>query len=1077
MNNTVVSDRFIKLKIGLKWFYFPIIVLFIIGLVIFLNSSIRLPIFSENGLAHSVFPPVLFGIAVMTLGAELFGWIYSGLLVPGFIAPILILEPWAALLMIIEALLTYYLVLVISSIGSKAGLWSEFFGRERFFAILLASVGVRLLIEGQIIEIIGLIINQQLLVPFDYRNSLFSVGFVFVPLLANMFWNTGVRRAFWPITISIFITYLITRYFLVEHTSFSLSYLSLIYESTAIDFTASPKAHIILLTSAFLASHSNIRYGWDFNGILVPSLLALVWTTPTKLAATIIESLLILAIARFITSHKRFETTTIEGPRKILLLFSISFTLKMALDATISLRWPGLTAIDFYGFGYLLSTLMAAKMWQKGSINMVLIPVLRTSFLAAIIGNLVGFALTFLPANDSPVAGNLSLIENRVVEFSSDNLFKRVLLSRGRLRATSLSNNSSETVRDLALFESAFDQIISNQISSNRIDQDLNQLLNTLDKINYEVLLFKNIEGELTDLMLREKDLESIRGWGFYILSAKAETDLIINIPFKDRDSLELGLLLYKRLGARALVASGSGTLLQSRYSSSKQTISDIVCRKFRTAAILDIKVVKSGSSKLAIRNRLPESLDLTLLKEIIGEYDLELNKDFRNNQRALNTLTGYAELSISNISIVEAISIQPEIETKNLEVEGYLLNWVFNRPSAKNSSEIVLPTRDEKKFFDEYILTPIFASAGQGLRRAEINCLQFAASVVGYDLILFRSSHNGREYIILSESEPRIKRWGTIIVRLAETTPLILEVPQADLETNALLFSIQLLEQLDGSVLIISDLNHNIDQSLNSQSNDPIFNLAHQRAQILLARNRDKIPPVAVQVRSTIVPSEKLNSEIVINAGFEIPDRTILSYPIRLFIDRLEVLGHKIDLYDGSRQRVAFGGKNNEQRIFSNRFFPGTFVILWALNHSGVNLYEEARIATYHSTVLGLERMEGSFEQWALTRFLPLEEEIPEQITPIVDSIERYSLYRNIHDLRKGALSARTSGFVPLYFYDQVTGQGFFVLTYKGTIAYILRLGALSKDRIEISQSRDLISTKLSSFIYGRTALLEVRK
>lgn len=1049
----------------IKWFYVSILVCLFIGSIYFLNSNIRVPIFYENGLGHSVFPPVLFGIAVMTLGAEMFGWIYSGLLVPGFIAPILIVEPLAALLMIIEAILSYYAVLGLSFIGSRTGLWSEFFGRERFFAILLLSVGVRLVIEEQVVEIVGLIINQQFLKPFDYRNSLFSIGFVFVPLLANMFWNTGLKRTCVPIAVSISITYLFTRYVLVEHTNFSIGYLNLIYESTAIDFTASPKAHIIFLTSAFIASHSNIRYGWDFNGIIVPSLFALIWVTPIKLIITIIESLLILGLARFITSSKRFETTTVEGPRKVLLLFFISFVLKMVVDATVGFRWPGLTAIDFYGFGYLLPTLIAAKIWQKGSINLIIIPILRTSFVGAVVGNLAGFALTLFLVTDSP-AGDFQ-VRGKVAALSSESLFEKALLSRGRLRAMPTGNLSAT---DIALFESALDQIASNQPSLTKIDKDLIYALNTFDKVNYESILFRNAEGRLTDLMLRESE-QGTRGWGFFVLSANPKTDLIINIStaFKDRNLLELGLLLYKRLGARALVVSGNKTLRQD----SSETISDIVCRKFRTAAVLDIKLIKGESSKLAIRNRLSENLNLALLREIIRPYSLELNKDFSNNQLALNTLNGYAELSVSHETIVEAISIQPEFETRRAEIEGYILKWITNRPPARESldSKLVLPTRDEIIFFNECILTPIFASASRGLARAEIRHLQYMASLVDYDLILFKSSHNGREYIILSESEPRVKRWGTIIVRLGKTNPLILEVPHAELETNALLFSIKLLEQLDASALIISE--SSLDQE--SQSEDQVFNLAHQRAQTLLARN-SHLSPLTVQVRSTIERTEKLTSGVVISTGSETQGKTSLSYPIKPFITNLEMLGHKIELYDGSKQKVNFAGKNNMQRIFSNQFFPGTFVTLWVLNRSDITLYDKARIATYHSVALGLERLEGSFEQWFFTRFHPLEEGIPGQITPIVDLIERYSTYHNINDLKNAVLLARAAKFVPIYFHDQVTGQGFLVLTYKETIAYVLRVGALGKDKIEISQSGDP-ATKLSSFIYSRAALLEVRR
>jgi xanthine/uracil permease len=75
------------------WVILPLVTCALLLVGFFLASNINLPLFYENGLVHSVFPPVLIGIIILTLGSELFGWTYSGLLVPGFLVTVLIVEP------------------------------------------------------------------------------------------------------------------------------------------------------------------------------------------------------------------------------------------------------------------------------------------------------------------------------------------------------------------------------------------------------------------------------------------------------------------------------------------------------------------------------------------------------------------------------------------------------------------------------------------------------------------------------------------------------------------------------------------------------------------------------------------------------------------------------------------------------------------------------------------------------------------------------------------------------------------------------------------------------------------------
>src|SRR5260221_315292 len=93
----------------------------------------------------------------------------------------------------------------------------------------------------------------------------------------------------------------------------------------AASFLASPKAYIFLITGAVLAAASNVRYGWDFNGILVPALLSLVIIEPVKFAATFGEVAILLATSAILLKVTPLGRANIEGPRRTVFFFSIDY--------------------------------------------------------------------------------------------------------------------------------------------------------------------------------------------------------------------------------------------------------------------------------------------------------------------------------------------------------------------------------------------------------------------------------------------------------------------------------------------------------------------------------------------------------------------------------------------------------------------------------------------------------------------------------------------------------------------------------------------------------------------------------
>ena len=232
-----------------------------------------LQLFPQGSLASSVITTVWVGVAVVAFFNLRFGWVLSGLVVPGYLVPLLIIKPWAAGVVLFEGVITYLLVWWMFEAGPRLGYWNSLFGRDRFFALVLVSVMVRIVFDAWLLPGLGEWVTSEFGLVFDYRSNLHSFGLVIIALIANQFWKTGLMRGLMPMLVTVGVTYLIVRYGLMTVTNYTVSNLGYMYEDIAASILASPKAYLILLTVAFVASRMNLLYGWDFSGILILSLI------------------------------------------------------------------------------------------------------------------------------------------------------------------------------------------------------------------------------------------------------------------------------------------------------------------------------------------------------------------------------------------------------------------------------------------------------------------------------------------------------------------------------------------------------------------------------------------------------------------------------------------------------------------------------------------------------------------------------------------------------------------------------------------------------------------------------------
>ena len=356
------------------------------------------------GFESTLLVPVLAGALLMAAFTEWWGWDFVGVVVPGYLCSVLMLEPVAAGVVVTEAVVTALAVRGLVAALARAGLAYPVFGRDRFYLILVASVLVRILVEGLLLQPLAESIERAAPGFGAHRNELFGIGLVLVPLMANRFWRPGVGPGLFQLGVQTGLVLALVAV-LGRFTNFSIAGFELAYDHLALSFLSSPRAQIAILVTAALASVFNKRFGWDYHGILVPALLALAATTPLKLLTTFAEALAVVALARAMVRLPAFRDVMIEGSRKVVVCLVIGFGLKLALAAAMAARWPGYRPTDFFGFGYLLPSLIAERIWTKADAPLVVLPTVQTALLGVAGAAAIGFGLAWIaPVEEAGVA-------------------------------------------------------------------------------------------------------------------------------------------------------------------------------------------------------------------------------------------------------------------------------------------------------------------------------------------------------------------------------------------------------------------------------------------------------------------------------------------------------------------------------------------------------------------------------------------------------------------------------------------------------------------------------------------------
>lgn len=899
-----------------------------------------LPLFPPGALAGSVTVTVWVGVMIVAITNLRLGWVLSGLVVPGYMVPLLIAKPVSAAVVFAEGFLTYALVWFYSEYLTRYTGWSNFFGRDRFFALVLASVGVRLVNDGWLLPQLGAWLESRYTLPFDYRNDLHSFGLIVVSLIANNFWKTGFVRGALPMAVQLGATWLLVRLVLMPLTNFNIESTAVLYEDIATSMLASPKAYVILVTTAFIASRLNLFYGWDFSGILIPSLLALQWFEPYKIVATLAEAMVVLVLSSLALRLPVFRSITVEGARKIMLFFSVSFAYKFALGWLLALWQPDIRATDWYGFGYLLATLIAIKIHDKNILERLTQATLQTSLAGVALATPIGFALLLWP-DARPLPAQPLQGEPGPPAVLEMTLREALLRQKTSYYLTQLGQPVARPDgAELDAFAHGVRLLLDYRARPD--DALLQQAQRALAGAHYEVLRTADEQ-----LLLRER--EPGRHWGSYAISLRGTSRLLVEVPapLDEALSFESGVWLHERLRAGGFASAGSfrppardraTDVLQSPL-----TIFQVFHREMAAEDVLQVRSVAATSPTLHLSGGLPAGVDLNELRSLAGgQLAVEYTPSSERNLQRDTTAGRFAELwlergAVQRVEVLagQAPPLQRELLTQPLSAEVLRL-MSLEQLAAPGSEAYRRPRVEELLRLDTEVLSPMAAVAlhatSTRLQGAQaLAAVQgAAASAASLGLRLRWVADAGGEHFLLDD--PQGHR-GLVAVHVGPVRELVVEVPRPLEERGTLEVGVSTQADLGARGLLVAGAARDANADRSADVLDPanpqtLFQLAHQ---VLLREMADR-PGAALQVRNLALrPDQPPPAADAVLALDVLPvDRAQLGGVAAGLLDALRRGGMDVQLAASDPQTAGYGPVGGPQAAYMNQTQAKRFAVLW---------------------------------------------------------------------------------------------------------------------------------------------------
>lgn len=805
-------------------------------------------------LAYSIVTTVFVGVCFIIFFNLKFGWVLSGLIVPGYLVPLFISKPAVATIIVIESLIAYLVAYYISERLAKRGLWSSFFGRDRFFLIILVSAVLRLVSETYLLPMASSFIVDVLKIEIDPFNNLSTVGLVIIPLTANTIWKPGLARGSFYLTTQLLCTYFVVAFILIPFTNFSVANLSFMYEQTALGISAGAKSYIILLTVAFVSSRFNLIYGWEYSGILIPSLLSLQWHEFHKIVFSFVECMFIFFLARLLLKTSFLKKINMEGARKILLFFAVSYFYKYVIALGLSyFNYTGKIS-EYFGFGYLLATLLALKMDGKKSIVRIGSNTFYICAYSALFGLTAGF---FLNNFSSTYINKPEGIESPIE--INENI--------------SLNENFFKT--QISVYDKNF--ILENTKSTGAALKKLGKSLKFFSDqekwVSY--LNQNNLTKHFSFLLVEQKYIfvvpkYKIPGFGFVVLNIdyKENASIYSDLIFDYLSPVEVAFSYFVREQAKIFIVFEKNEdfiLNESREGRSLSEYAKVQRRIFRIFkddtpnSYLYFNSQTSNENIIHTHVQLASFLEMDELQRDLGKISSKWN--VLNESFTSQLVDGFSEITLSSKTILQQKinNIQNQINKKGLNLT--IDKLTYNRPlqtlqdyilkypwPVEGEENYITPTRGELYYFEKQVLDLLSSWHKTDLNsifpQGTISLLEKQLGYFNYSISQFGDKKNKTYFIY--EVNPE-KFWGFFMINFDAQNRYFVQVPRPKYEYKTPEVALEFFEYYEPTLILF---NGSHSRTYFDQLSDPVvsknvvnwFNLVNQ---FYLRNSHKEILPV----------------------------------------------------------------------------------------------------------------------------------------------------------------------------------------------------------------------------------------
>ncbi len=934
-----------------------------------------LKVLPEHAIDNSLVVPILIGLLILLFFTETFGWVFSGFVVPGYLSVIMISFPEAGLAVIIEAILTYILVYWLSELGSKSGLWSRFFGRDRFLMFVFISLIVRLFLDVLVFPHLSLSILAM--TGMSLGDNFCSIGLVLVPLLANSFWKVGLSKGLFQTGMVTTATYLIVNFILLPHTNLDLGRFELTYDNLALNFVLATKIYIIILVSSFLASHWNIRYGWDYHGILVPGLLSVAFFTPSKILFTFVEALVIAILFRLITKLPKVRELNLGGGRRMAFVFSITFIYRTCLAALLP-NIGELFVSDVFGFGYLLTTLIAIRIVNTNNASKVMTPIFITSITGMILGVLISSALQWLHPATPVLSRDTNDGHTSISDLPQGPLIKDLIQSTAYI----ISDQQVERVYPSTNHTMHLAEIFINYMitpTPAKCPRDTKH--QSSNDINPVTCIHHNdpVLGEYIVLHEEAENRYHLHGLDLLVIfPGKPGPILHIPHPLKESYSLTSSIMLAKATQACALVISGIDTSNDNPdrthapmfRGSVMQTINRLDPRR----DVVQIRHTTSKGNRWHIRHKLPDSIRVEELRNVIGELRLVWRPPAETNLQWATVRNTFGIIMLDRQTerkLNEKLNQLYGFDQLSTNIEkGIIEQWFMGRKNniLRSGQELYRPPSwQEYTILRREVFAPLLEQSKDGPCTARLdisNTIGLYARQIGLQLSWFKDIGTRETFMILSEQErvkPQIdgtthspipsdqdstyRGLGTIVLRCQAANPWYILAPRPVQEIGTATIAVDTFMRYKARALVLpgaSLRNHPLGES-NLLSTRTKPSLAHGLLWEFLNHYENHPDWLILLIRGIMDPLDE--HSITLSSGTETIDANHLSQALRRFHSVFSYQNKNASVFSGLKKELHFQPVRDSFFDLVDTLSPHHYATLWMAQGMRRSILEGSRL------------------------------------------------------------------------------------------------------------------------------------